>query len=67
MRWLLGSNWRKFGHADRGNYDWLDNEPGGPLLETELQVCTLLLVFVAYPLTLHVCVCLYSASVYVHS
>lgn len=40
MRWLLGSSWRKFGHADRGNYDWLNTEPGGPLLETELQVCT---------------------------
>ncbi|XP_072186820.1 small integral membrane protein 28 [Excalfactoria chinensis] len=37
MRLLLGSSWRKFGHADRGNYDWLNTEPGGPLLETELQ------------------------------
>ncbi|KAM6126856.1 LOW QUALITY PROTEIN: small integral membrane protein 28 [Pterocles gutturalis] len=37
MRWLLGSSWRKFGHANRGNYDWLNSEPGGPLLETELQ------------------------------
>ncbi|XP_068003474.1 small integral membrane protein 28 [Melanerpes formicivorus] len=37
MRWLLGSSWRKFGHADRGNYDWLNSESGGALLETELQ------------------------------
>ncbi|XP_064366271.1 small integral membrane protein 28 [Dromaius novaehollandiae] len=37
MRWLLGSSWRKFGQADRGNYDWLTSEPTGPLLETELQ------------------------------
>ncbi|XP_030091330.2 small integral membrane protein 28 [Serinus canaria] len=37
MRWLLGSSLRNFGHADRGNYDWLNSEPGGPLLETELQ------------------------------
>lgn len=64
MRWLLGSSWRKFGHADRGNYDWLNSEPGGPLLETELQVCTLLLVSVACPLTLHVCVHLCNAPVY---
>ncbi|XP_042750492.1 small integral membrane protein 28 [Lagopus leucura] len=37
MRQLLDSSWKKFGHADRGNYDWLNTEPGGPLLETELQ------------------------------
>ncbi|NXB15670.1 SIM28 protein, partial [Rhagologus leucostigma] len=37
MRWLLGSSLKNFGHADRGNYDWLNSEPGGPLLETELQ------------------------------
>ncbi|XP_026650635.2 small integral membrane protein 28 [Zonotrichia albicollis] len=37
MRWLLGSSLKHFGHADRGNYDWLNSEPGGPLLETELQ------------------------------
>ncbi|XP_075780394.1 small integral membrane protein 28 [Pelodiscus sinensis] len=37
MRWLLGGSWRKFGHADRGNYDWLTSEPGVPLLETQLQ------------------------------
>ncbi|NWT08994.1 SIM28 protein, partial [Vireo altiloquus] len=37
MRWLLGSSSKNFGHADRGNYDWLNSEPGGPLLETELQ------------------------------
>ncbi|XP_042302751.1 small integral membrane protein 28 [Sceloporus undulatus] len=37
MRWLLGSSWKKFGHADRGNYDWLTSEPGVPLLETQLQ------------------------------
>lgn len=41
MRWLLGSSWRKFGHADRGNYDWLTSEPGVPLLETQLQVSTM--------------------------
>lgn len=40
MRWLLDSgSWKKFGHADRGNYDWLTSEPGVPLVETELQVC----------------------------
>ncbi|NXM41722.1 SIM28 protein, partial [Gymnorhina tibicen] len=37
MRLLLGSSLKNFGHADRGNYDWLNSEPGGPLLETELQ------------------------------
>ncbi|NXO79078.1 SIM28 protein, partial [Sitta europaea] len=37
MRWLLGSSLKHFGHADRGNYDWLNSEPGRPLLETELQ------------------------------
>ncbi|XP_028579378.1 small integral membrane protein 28 [Podarcis muralis] len=37
MRWLLDSSWKKFGHADRGNYDWLTSEPGVPLLETQLQ------------------------------
>ncbi|NXO61636.1 SIM28 protein, partial [Phainopepla nitens] len=37
MRRLLGSNLKNFGHADRGSYDWLNSEPGGPLLETELQ------------------------------
>ncbi|XP_052530972.1 small integral membrane protein 28 [Tympanuchus pallidicinctus] len=37
MKQLLDSSWKKFGHADRGNYDWLNTEPGGPLLETELQ------------------------------
>ncbi|NXG95746.1 SIM28 protein, partial [Loxia leucoptera] len=37
MRWLLGSSLGNFGHADRGNYDWLNSEPGGQLLETELQ------------------------------
>lgn len=64
MRWLLGSSLKNFGHADRGNYDWLNSEPGGPLLETELQVCTPLLISVSCPLTLHVCVCLCNASVY---
>ncbi|NXA13842.1 SIM28 protein, partial [Sapayoa aenigma] len=37
MRWLLGSSLKKFGHADRGTYDWLNSEQGGPPLETELQ------------------------------
>ncbi|XP_059582021.1 small integral membrane protein 28 [Alligator mississippiensis] len=37
MRWLLGSSWRKYGHADRGNYNWLTSEPGVTLLETQLQ------------------------------
>ncbi|XP_038616362.1 small integral membrane protein 28 [Tachyglossus aculeatus] len=37
MRWLLGSNWRKFEHADRETYDWLPSEPSLPLLETQLQ------------------------------
>lgn len=37
MRWLLGSNWKKLGHADRGNYDWLTSEADEPLLETQLQ------------------------------
>ncbi|XP_026561346.1 small integral membrane protein 28 [Pseudonaja textilis] len=38
MRWLLDSgSWKKFGHADRGNYDWLTSESGVPLVETELQ------------------------------
>ncbi|XP_054826507.1 small integral membrane protein 28 [Eublepharis macularius] len=37
MRWLLGSSWKKFGHADRGSYDWLTSEPGAPLPETQLQ------------------------------
>ncbi|NXR28464.1 SIM28 protein, partial [Cinclus mexicanus] len=37
MRWLLGSGLKNFGHADRGSYDWLNSEPGGALLETELQ------------------------------
>ncbi|XP_069464181.1 small integral membrane protein 28 [Ambystoma mexicanum] len=37
MRWLLGSSWRKFGHAGRGTYDWLTSEPGLPLLGTQLQ------------------------------
>ncbi|XP_069092823.1 small integral membrane protein 28 [Pleurodeles waltl] len=37
MRWLLGSSWRKFGHAGRGTYEWLTSEPGLPLLETQLQ------------------------------
>ncbi|XP_078503180.1 small integral membrane protein 28 [Lissotriton helveticus] len=37
MRWLLGSSWRKFGHAGRGTYEWLTSEAGLPLLETQLQ------------------------------
>lgn len=39
MRGLLGSSWRKFGHAGRGTYEWLTSEPSLPLLETQLQVC----------------------------
>ncbi|KYO19081.1 brefeldin A-inhibited guanine nucleotide-exchange protein 3 isoform B [Alligator mississippiensis] len=31
------SSWRKYGHADRGNYNWLTSEPGVTLLETQLQ------------------------------
>ncbi|XP_042118323.1 small integral membrane protein 28 [Peromyscus maniculatus bairdii] len=37
MRGLLGSSWRKFGHAGRGTYEWLTSEPSLPLLETQLQ------------------------------
>ncbi|XP_060046903.1 small integral membrane protein 28 [Erinaceus europaeus] len=37
MRRLLGSSWRKFGHAGRGSYEWLTSEPSLPLLETQLQ------------------------------
>lgn len=37
MRGLLGSSWRKFGHAGRGTYEWLTSEPSVPLLETQLQ------------------------------
>ncbi|KAL6070738.1 hypothetical protein STEG23_010686 [Scotinomys teguina] len=37
MRELLSSNWRKFGHAGRGTYEWLTSEPSLPLLETQLQ------------------------------
>ncbi|XP_066227848.1 small integral membrane protein 28 [Saccopteryx leptura] len=37
MRGLSGSSWRKFGHADRGTYEWLPSEPSLPLQETQLQ------------------------------
>ncbi|XP_045398205.1 small integral membrane protein 28 [Lemur catta] len=37
MRGLLGSSWRKFGHAGRGTHEWLTSEPSLPLLETQLQ------------------------------
>nr|XP_045015426.1 small integral membrane protein 28 [Jaculus jaculus] len=37
MPGLLGSSWRKFGHAGRGTYEWLTSEPSLPLLETQLQ------------------------------
>ncbi|CAK6446634.1 unnamed protein product [Pipistrellus nathusii] len=37
MRGLLGSSWRKFGHAGRGTYEWLTSEPSLPLQETQLQ------------------------------
>ncbi|XP_040821594.1 small integral membrane protein 28 [Ochotona curzoniae] len=37
MRALLGSSWRKFGHAGRGTDEWLTSEPSLPLLETQLQ------------------------------
>ncbi|XP_055121617.1 small integral membrane protein 28 [Symphalangus syndactylus] len=37
MRGLLGSSWKKFGHAGRGTYEWLTSEPSLPLLETQLQ------------------------------
>lgn len=37
MRGLLGSSWRKFGHAGRGTYEWLTSEPSLPLPETQLQ------------------------------
>ncbi|XP_049643635.1 small integral membrane protein 28 [Suncus etruscus] len=37
MQDLLGSSWRKFGHAGRGTYEWLTSEPSLPLLETQLQ------------------------------
>ncbi|XP_023419021.1 small integral membrane protein 28 [Cavia porcellus] len=37
MRGLLGSSWRRFGHAGRGTYEWLTSEPSVPLLETQLQ------------------------------
>jgi hypothetical protein len=40
MQALQGSSWRKFGHADRGTYEWLTSEPSLPVLETQLQVCT---------------------------
>lgn len=40
MRGLLGSSWKKFGHAGRETYEWLTSEPSPPLLETQLQVCT---------------------------
>nr|XP_051710257.1 small integral membrane protein 28 [Oryctolagus cuniculus] len=37
MRGLLGSSWRKFGHAGRGTDEWLTSEPSLPLQETQLQ------------------------------
>lgn len=37
MQEVLGSSWRKFGHAGRGTYEWLTSEPSLPLLETQLQ------------------------------
>ncbi|KAM4866560.1 small integral membrane protein 28 isoform 1-T2 [Thomomys bottae] len=37
MQELLGSSWRKFGHAGRGTYEWLPSEASSPLLETQLQ------------------------------
>ncbi|XP_051031258.1 small integral membrane protein 28 [Phodopus roborovskii] len=37
MRGLLGSSWRKFGHAGRGTYEWLTSEPSLQLLEPQLQ------------------------------
>ncbi|XP_027257691.2 small integral membrane protein 28 [Cricetulus griseus] len=37
MRGLLGSSWRKFGHAGRGTYEWLTSEPSLTLLEPQLQ------------------------------
>ncbi|XP_030784233.1 small integral membrane protein 28 [Rhinopithecus roxellana] len=37
MRGLLGSSWKKFGHAGRETYEWLTSEPSPPLLETQLQ------------------------------
>lgn len=40
MRELMGSSWKKFGHAGRGTYEWLTSEPSLPLPETHLQVCT---------------------------
>ncbi|XP_048210503.1 small integral membrane protein 28 [Perognathus longimembris pacificus] len=37
MQELLGSSWRKFGHAGRGAYEWLPSEASLPLLDTQLQ------------------------------
>ncbi|KAL2792717.1 small integral membrane protein 28, partial [Daubentonia madagascariensis] len=37
MQGLLGSSWRKFGHAGRGTHEWLTSEPSLPFLETQLQ------------------------------
>lgn len=54
MRGLLGSSWRRFGHAGRGTYEWLTSEPSVPLLETQLQVCTHF--FSLFSLKLVVCI-----------
>ncbi|XP_042542587.1 small integral membrane protein 28 [Dipodomys spectabilis] len=37
MQELLGSSWRKFGHAGRGTYEWLPSEASLRLPETQLQ------------------------------